>query len=95
MTSKELISNLGSLKISADLYKYYDKIQVGDFAYNDSKIGIVIGKKDGILYVAESDSEKGLIATTITSYGESESKYTHIYYADDYYNGVGNITSMW
>ena len=95
MTSKELISNLGSLKIGTDLYKYYDKIQVGDFAYNDSKIGIVIGKKDGILYVAESDSEKGLIATTITSYGESESKYTHIYYADDYYNGVGNITSMW
>ncbi len=97
MTSNELISNnvVGNLKITAELYKYYDKIQVGDFAYNDSRIGIIIGKSDGILYVAEANSDMGLIVTKIASYGESDSKYTHIYFADDYYNGVGNITSMW
>ena len=97
MTSNELISNnvVGNLKITAELYKYYDKIQVGDFAYNDSRIGIIIGKSDGILYVAEANIDSGLIVTKIASYGESDSKYTHIYFADDYYNGVGNITSMW
>ncbi len=97
MTSKELISNnvVGSLKITSSLYKYYDKIQVGDFAYSEEKIGIIIGKNDGVLYVAEANSKEGLIVTKITSYGESDSKYTHIYYADDYYNGIGNLTSMW
>ena len=97
MTSKEIISNnvVGSLRITTDLYKYYDKIQVGDFAYNESKIGIIIGKNDGILYVAEANSDIGLIITKITSYGESDSKYMRIYFADDYYNGVGNVTSMW
>lgn len=97
MTPKELITNnvVGSLKINASLYKYYDKIQVGDFAYKDSKIGIIIGKNDGNLYVAEADLNKGLIVSTITSYGESDSNYSHIYYADDYYSSAGNITSMW
>ena len=97
MTAKEIVSNntVGSLKITADLYKYYDKIQVGDFAYNDSKIGIIIGKNDGILYVAEANSKDGLIVTEIKSYGESDSNYTHIYFADDYYDGVGKITNMW
>ncbi len=85
----------GNIKINSDLYKYYDKIQVGDFAYREDRIGIVIGKNDGILYIAEANSEKGLIVTTISSYGESESAYTHIYFADNYYNGTGNITSMW
>ena len=37
----------------------------------------------------------GLIVTTISSYGSSESNYTHIYFADNYYNGTGNVTSMW
>ncbi len=97
MTSNELISNnvVGNLKITTELYKYYDKVQVGDFAYNDSRIGIIIGKSNGTLYVAEANDNMGLIVTKITSYGESDSKYTHIYFADDYYNGVGNITSMW
>lgn len=85
----------GNIKINSELYKYYDKIQVGDFAYREDRIGIVIGKNDGILYIAEANSEKGLIVTTISSYGESESAYTHIYFADNYYNGTGNITSMW
>ena len=97
MTSKELITNnvSGSIRITSSLYKYYDKIQVGDFAYSDKKIGLIIGKNNGILYVAEADSENGLIVTEIRSYGESDSNYTHIYFADDYYNGVGDLTSMW
>ena len=97
MTIKELINTntTGNLKITADLYKYYDKIQVGDFAYRDSKIGIIIGKDNGILYVAESNLEEGLIVTQITSYGNSSSNYSHIYFTDDYYNSVGNISSMW
>lgn len=97
MTSKELINNniVGRLKITTELYKYYDKIQVGDFVYNENKIGIIIGKNDGILYVAEANSNFGLIVTQITSYGESDSNYSYVYFADDYYNGVGNVTSMW
>ena len=97
MSSRELVNNnvVGSLKITSTLYNYYDKIQVGDFAYSNTKLGFIIGKSDGILYVAEESPDNGLIVTKITSYGESDSKYTHIYYADDYYNGVGNITSMW
>ena len=79
--------------ISSD--NYYDKIELGDLAYSDSKVGLIIGKNDGIIYVAESDYEKGLIVSKITSYGESESKYTNIYFMDDYYSGSGNLTSMW
>lgn len=93
---KELVGNTsGSLKINEDLYKYYDQIQVGDLAYQESRIGIIIGKNNGILYVAESDAKKGLIVSTITSYGKSESNYTNIYFADDYYETNGNITNMW
>lgn len=85
----------GNIAINSNLYKYYDKIQVGDFAYREDRLGIIIGKNDGILYVAESNSNEGLIVTTISSYGESNSKYTRIYFADNYYNGNGNISSMW
>lgn len=85
----------GNIKINSDLYRYYDKIQVGDFAYREDRIGIIIGKNDGILYVAEANINDGLIVKTISSYGSSESNYTHIYFADNYYNGTGNVTSMW
>lgn len=85
----------GNIKINSDLYKYYDKIQVGDFAYREDRIGIIIGKNAGVLYIAEANIKEGLIVTTISSYGESESNYTHIYFADNYYNGTGNVTSMW
>ena len=85
----------GSIKINSELYKYYDQIEVGDFAYREDRIGIIIGKNDGILYIAEANIKDGLIVTTISSYGTSESNYTHIYFADNYYNGTGNVTSMW
>ena len=94
---KELVSNnvTGSIKIDNEFYKYFDKIQVGDFAYKDSKIGIIIGKKDGIFYVAEANIDSGIIVTEIKSLGISDSDYTHIYFANDYYQETGNLTSMW
>ena len=94
---QELVSNntTGKLKIESNFYNYYDKINVGDFAYKDSKIGIIIGKEDGILYVAESDFEKGLIVTEIKSFGQSDSNYKYIYFADDYYMETGSLSSMW
>ena len=98
LTISQLIKSpniTGNLKINAELYKNYDQIQVGDFAYREDRIGIIIGKNDGTLYVAEANLEKGLIVTTISAYGISESNYTHIYFADNYYNGNGNVTSMW
>ena len=97
MTPKELVNNNtnGNIKITSELYKYYAEIQVGDLAYKDSKVGLIIGKNNGILYVAEADYDKGLIVSKITSYGESESNYSHIYFAADYYNETGKVTSMW
>ena len=96
LTIKEIVNNnvSGSLKINSELYKNFDNIQVGDFAYKDNKIGIIIGKDKGVLYVAEADINKGLTVSTITSYGETESGYTHIYFSD-YYLESGNVTNMW
>ncbi len=98
MNVMQLISSqniTGNLKITNEFYKYYDKVQVGDFAWKEGHIGIIIGKNDGLLYIAEANSKEGLIVTTITAYGESSSNYTHIYFADNYYDKTGNITSMW
>jgi len=92
-----IISNntAGNLKIDSSFYDNYDKVQVGDFAYKDSKIGIIIGKSGNTLYVAESDIENGIVVTEIKSFGKSDSDYTHIYFADDYYSELGNLTNMW
>lgn len=98
MSIPELIKSnniAGNLKINSSLYKYFDQIQVGDFVYKDGQIGIIIGKNDGKLYVASTDLSNGLIVSTITSYGESSANFTDIYFADNYYNGIGEITSMW
>lgn len=98
MSISELIKSnniAGNLKINSSLYKYFDQIQVGDFVYKDGQIGIIIGKNDGKLYVASTDLSNGLIVSTITSYGESSANFTDIYFADNYYSGIGKITSMW
>lgn len=98
MSISELIKSnniSGNLKINSNLYKYFDQIQVGDFVYKDGQIGIIIGKNDGKLYVASTDISNGLIVSTITSYGESSTNFTDIYFADNYYSGTGKITSMW
>ena len=92
----EIINNtVGNIKINQDLYNYFDQVQVGDIAYQSGKVGIIIGKMEGTLYVAECDLNNGLIVSKITSYGETESNYTNIYFADDYYLNPGKITNMW
>lgn len=95
MTAFELINNkvTGSLKIDNELYKYYDKINLGDFVYSNNKIGLIIGKNDGVLYVATADSKTGLIVKEIKTYSESDFEY--VYFAQDYYQGNGNLASMW
>ncbi len=97
MNIKELITTniVGKIEIDTNLYEQFDKIQVGDFAYGNSKIGLIIGKEEGTLYVASVESNEGLIVTTITSYGEAALNFTDVYLANDYYNGIGNLNNMW
>lgn len=89
------LTDLGErLRLTSSLYNS-NKIKAGDLASDDGHIGIIVGIKDGNIYVAETLPE--YYGVVVRKYNEKNiTKYfTHVVLMDKYYKNDGDYTSYW
>ncbi len=91
------LSDLGErVKISKELVNS-GKIKVGDIAYRNGHVAVIIGLDENNIYIAES-LPGNVKVVTLNKYGNFLTRkdlFTHVIFMDSVYKNEGNYTNMW